>query len=644
MSERQITAILPDESERRVPAGTPIVEVLYGPGRQVPPEVIAARMNGKAVDLTRPLTEDAKIEEIRFDEPEGQDIYRHSSTHLMAHAVKALFPEAKVTIGPAIEDGFYYDFDRDRPFTPEDLERIEAKMREIAAADYPVQRLEWPKEEAQAFFRQQGEDYKVEIIDEIEDPTVSCYRQGPFVDLCLGPHVYSTGRIKAFKLLKVAGAYWRGDERNRMLQRIYGTSWPSEELLQHYLHRMEEARKRDHRVLGRQLDLFSLNETVGPGLVLWHPKGAMVRHVIETFWREEHLRRGYQFVYTPHIGRIQLWETSGHLGWYKENMFAPMEMEGQHYMVKPMNCPFHIQVYQSKLRSYRELPVRLFELGTVYRYERGGVLHGLLRVRGLTQDDAHIFCRPDQIKDEVEGVLDLVFYMMRSFGFEQYKIDLSLRDPKDRTKYMGSDAVWEQAESALEETLQRKELPYHRAAGEANFYGPKIDIQLVDAIGREWQMSTVQLDFQLPERFELTYMGEDGQRHRTVMIHRAILGAIERFFGILIEHYAGAFPVWLAPVQARVMTITDRQRDYAAQVSDRLQAAGVRADADLRNEKISYKIREAQAEKIPYMLVVGDREVAAGTVAVRLRGGKDLGALPVDACLARIRDEMGRKI
>jgi threonyl-tRNA synthetase len=371
MPEREITIRLPDGSERRVPEGMAVVEALYGPERPVPQEIIAARVNGTAVDLTRPLSADATIEEIRFDEPEGQDIYRHSSTHLMAQAVKALFPDTKVTIGPAIEDGFYYDFERDQPFTPEDLERIEAKMREIIAADYPVHRLEWSKEQAEAFFQQQHEDYKVEIINELGEPTVSCYQQGSFVDLCLGPHVYSTGRIKAVKLLKVAGAYWRGDERNRMLQRIYGTSWPSDDLLQEYLHRQEEARKRDHRVLGRQLDLFSLNDSVGPGLILWHPKGAMIRHVIETFWREEHLKRGYQLVYTPHVGRIQLWETSGHLGWYKENMFAAMEMEGQQYMAKPMNCPFHIQIYQSKLRSYRDLPVRLFELGTVYRYEPG---------------------------------------------------------------------------------------------------------------------------------------------------------------------------------------------------------------------------------------------------------------------------------
>jgi threonyl-tRNA synthetase len=445
-------------------------------------------------------------------------------------------------------------------------------------------------------------------------------------------------------LLKVAGAYWRGDEHKQMLQRIYGTSWPSEVMLEQYLHKLEEARKRDHRVLGRQLDLFSINDTVGPGLVLWHPKGAMIRYVIESFWREEHLRRGYELVYTPHLGRIQLWETSGHLGWYKDNMFAAMEMDGQDYMAKPMNCPFHIQVYQSKLRSYRDLPIRLFEFGTVYRYERGGTLHGLLRVRGLTQDDAHIFCHPSQIKDEVEGVLNLIFYMMRCFGFERYKIDLSLRDPKDEAKYIGSGEVWEQAERALEETLQRMELPYHRAAGEASFYGPKIDVKLVDAIGREWQMSTIQLDFQLPERFDLSFMGEDGQRHRPVMIHRAVLGAIERFFGILIEHYAGAFPLWLAPVQARVMTITDRQRDYATQVSAQLRAAGIRAEADLRNEKISYKIREAQTEKIPYMLVVGDREVAAGKVAVRLRGGSDLGPLPVAECVTRMREEIERKV
>ena len=644
MPERKITVTLPDGSEHRVPAGTSAAEILCGTAGRIPADWVAARVNGKAWDLARPLTDDAKVEPIPWDDPEGQRIYHHSTTHIMAQAVKALFPDTKITIGPAIEDGFYYDFDRPQPFTPEDLERIEAKMREIIAADYVVSRYEWPRLRVHEYFQQRGEDYKTELLSEFEGDTFSCYQQGEFIDLCVGPHVPSTGRIKAFKLLKVAGAYWRGDEHKQMLQRIYGTSWPSEELLQAYLHKQEEARKRDHRVLGRQLDLFSINEMVGPGLVLWHPKGAMVRYLIENFWREEHLRRGYDFVYTPHVGRIQLWETSGHLGWYKENMFAAMEMEGQDYMAKPMNCPFHIQVYQSKLRSYRELPVRFFELGTVYRYERGGVLHGLLRVRGLTQDDAHIFCRADQINDEVEGVLDLVFFMMKSFGFEEYKIELSLRDPKDRAKYIGSDAVWDQAEQALETTLQRMDLPYKRAAGEANFYGPKIDIKLVDAIGREWQLPTVQLDFQLPERFDLSYMGEDGQRHRTVMIHRAILGSVERFFGILIEHYAGAFPVWLAPVQARVMTITDRQREYATRVGEQLQAMGIRAETDLRNEKISYKIREAQTEKIPYMLVVGDREVAAEAAAVRLRGGKDLGPMPIQECLARIRDEIDRKV
>jgi threonyl-tRNA synthetase len=643
MPERDITITLQDGSQRRVPAGTPAIEAICGPARQVPADLIAARVNGKPWDLTRPLTDDAKVEPIMWDDPEGQRIYHHSTTHIMAQAVKALFPETKITIGPAIDDGFYYDFDRPQPFTPDDLERIEAKMREIIAADYTVHRLEWPRAQVRDYFGQRGEDYKVELLDEFEGEVFSCYQQGDFVDLCIGPHVHSTGCINAIKLLKVAGAYWRGDEHKQMLQRIYGTSWPSEELLQQYLHKLEEARKRDHRILGRQLDLFSISDMVGPGLVLWHPKGAMVRYLIESFWREEHLRRRYELVYTPHVGRIQLWETSGHLGWYKDNMFAAMEMEGQDYMAKPMNCPFHIQVYQSKLRSYRELPVRLFELGTVYRYERGGVLHGLLRVRGLTQDDAHIFCRPDQINAEVEGVLDLVFFMMQSFGFEQYKIDLSLRDPKDHHKYIGSDAVWEQAEQALESTLKHMGLPYRRADGEANFYGPKIDVMLVDAIGREWQVPTVQLDFQLPERFDLTYMGEDGKHHRTVMIHRAILGSIERFFGILIEHYAGAFPVWLAPVQARIMTITDRQREYASQVDERLLAAGIRAETDLRNEKISYKIREAQTEKIPYMLVVGDREVAAGKVAVRLRSGQDLGPMPVDEVLAKIREDIDRK-
>ncbi|MGE5618917.1 MAG: threonine--tRNA ligase [Sphingomonadaceae bacterium] len=550
---------------------------------------------------------------------------RHSASHVMAEAVQHLFPEAKFGIGPAIENGFYYDIDLPRPLTPEDLEKIEAEMQRIAAENQPFVRSEMSKAEARDFFAKRGQVYKVEIIDELEDGSISIYQQGDFIDLCRGPHVSSSGEIGAFKLLSVAGAYWRGDEKRPMLQRIYGTAFPTKEELDEFLWRQEEAKRRDHRRLGTELDLFSVSEDVGPGLILWHPKGARIRVAIEEFWRQAHFDAGYELVFTPHVGRGELWETSGHLGFYAENMYPAMELEGQRYFTKPMNCPFHIEIYRTRLRSYRDLPLRWAELGTVYRFERSGVLHGLLRVRGFTQDDAHIFCRPDQMEDEVIGALDLALYLLRSFGFHEYEVYLSTRPEK----YVGDPADWEKATEALRRAVQKQGLEYHVDEGGGAFYGPKIDIKIKDALGRSWQCTTVQFDFNEPERFNITYVGEDGKEHRPFMVHRALLGSLERFFAILVEQYAGAFPLWLAPVQAVVIPIADRHLDYARHAAQQLKAAGLRVEVDGRREKVNFKIREAQVQKVPYMLVVGDREVESGSLAVRSRSRGDLGPKPL---------------
>ena len=577
---------------------------------------------------------------------EGYDLerLRHSTSHVMAAAVLALFPEAKLGIGPPIEDGFYYDFDLPRSLTPDDLGAIEAKMREIIAAKQPFIRREVSREEAREVFADQP--YKLELIEEMpEGEVISIYTQGDFTDLCRGPHLEHTGQInpEAFKLLSVAGAYWRGDERRPMLQRIYGTAFESKAELDRYLHRLEEAERRDHRKLGRQLELFSVSEEAGAGLILWHPKGALVRHLIEDFWRQEHLKWGYELVYSPHIGKAQLWRTSGHLDFYRENMYSPMNIEGQEYFIKPMNCPFHIMIYKSRTRSYRELPLRWAELGTVYRYERSGVLHGLMRVRGFTQDDAHIFCTPEQIEDEILGCLDLTLHLLRSFGFHEYEIVLSVRDPKHKEKYIGSDAMWEMAEGSLVKALEQRGLSYERAEGEAVFYGPKIDIKIKDALGRAWQCTTIQFDFNLPERFDMTYIGPDGREHRPYMVHRALLGSMERFFGVLIEHYAGAFPVWLAPVQAMIIPVADRHNEYAYQVQSQLKEAGLRVEVDDRSERMQAKIRDAQLQKIPYMLVVGDHEVESGAVAVRLRSGEDLGPKPIRNFIEMAKEAIERK-
>lgn len=580
-----------------------------------------------------------------LDTDEGREILRHSTAHVLAQAVKRLFPEVKLAIGPAIENGFYYDFDKPEPFTLDDLGRIEEEMRRIVSENLPIVREEISRDDALALFRKMDEPYKLELIEDLpQDEVVSVYRQGEFVDLCRGPHLASTGEIRAFKLLNVAGAYWRGDEKRKMLQRIYGTAFPTEAGLQAYLHVLEEAERRDHRKLGKELDLFSLHEEAGAGLVYWHPKGAMIRKVIEDFWREEHLRRGYQLVYSPHIARRDLWEISGHWGWYRENMYSPIDIDGVEYLLKPMNCPFHILMYKTRTRSYRDLPIRWAELGTVYRYERSGVLHGLLRVRGFTQDDAHLFMRPDQLEDELVGVLDLVEFMMRSFGYKDYDMELSVRDPGNKEKYVGSDEVWNMAEGALVAALDRKGLPYTRMEGEAKFYGPAIDVKVKDALGRGWQGPTIQVDFNLPERFDLEYIGEDNSPHRPVMIHRTVLGSMERFVAGLVEHYAGAFPVWLAPVQVRVIPIADRHVDYARKVASELADAKVRVEVDDRSEKIGYKIREAQVEKVPYMLVAGDREAERGTVSVRSRGQGDLGPMSLTDFRARVLREIEAKV
>ena len=563
---------------------------------------------------------------------------RHSAAHVMADAVRRIFPDAKLAIGPPTEDGFYYDFLVGEPFTDQDLAKIEKRMKKIIARNAPFELNEYPRDKALELHA--DEPLKLEIIADIpEDETITTYKHGDFEDLCAGPHVESTGKIPAFKLLTVAGAYWRGDEKRPMLQRIYGTAFESQPALDDHLHRLEEAKRRDHRVLGRQLDLFSVHEEIGPGLIIWHPKGSRVRGIVEDFWKAEHYKRGYDLVYTPHIGRAKLWETSGHLEFFKEHMFAPMDMDGQDYYLKPMNCPFHIMYYKTALRSYRDLPMRIGELGSVYRYEASGVLHGLLRVRGMTQDDAHIFCRPDQVEEEINGVLDLTFHLLRSFGFEEYEVMLSTRPEKA----VGDPEQWELATSSLRRTLEARGLSYDVDEGGGAFYGPKIDINIRDAIGRLWQCTTVQFDFNLPERFGLKYIGDDGGEHRPYMIHRALLGSLERFMGVLIEHYGGAFPTWLAPVQAEIIPIAERHHDYAREVAAELSAAGLRAHVDGRNERMNSKIRDAQMNKVPYMLIVGDRESGAGSAAVRLRSGEDLGALPIAGIVSLIAEEVEAK-
>ncbi len=593
----------------------------------------AARVDGELTDLSRALRRDCTIAPIPLDSAEGLEILRHSAAHVMAEAVRELFPAAKVAIGPAIENGFYYDFDVPEPFTPEDLEKIEERMRLLVKQDQPFSRDEVAKEEALQLFSSRHEDYKVEIIEALPEGRVSLYRQGNFLDLCRGPHIPATGLLKAFKLTASSGAYWRGDEHRQMLQRIYGTAFATPKELKQHLEYLEEAKRRDHRRLGRELQLFSIEEEAGAGLVIYHPKGAILRSIIEDFERREHFKRGYQMVMGPQMLRADLWERSGHLANYKDNMYFS-EVEGQMYGIKPMNCVAHMLIYRSRIRSYRELPIRYFELGTVLRHERSGVLHGLTRVRQFTQDDAHIICTPEQVESEIVGVLDFVFQVMAVFGFE-YEVELSTRPEKS----IGSDAEWELATKALIKAMEAKNLPYHVCAGEGAFYGPKIDIKLKDAIDRRWQCATIQCDFTLPERFDLNYVGDDGARHRPVMLHRVILGSLERFIGVLIEHYAGAFPVWLAPTQAVLLPITDRVHEYAEEITAAMRTQGLRVEIDARPETLRRKIREAQLQKIPYMIVIGDREAADRTLSPRLRDGTELKDIPVEAFMARLKEE-----
>lgn len=599
------------------------------------------KANGVLTDIASVdgLPQDALVEPVTFGSKEGREIYRHSTSHIMAHAVKELFPEVKVTIGPAIEDGFYYDFDRTSPFTPEDLISIEKKMEEIIRRNSFFVRKTLSKDEAIALFEGMKEDYKVELLREIEGDTVSLYEEGGFVDLCRGPHLPKAGRVKAFKLLSVAGAYWRGDERNKMLQRIYGTSFESKEDLKKYLNFLEEVKKRDHRKLGKELDLFSVSDEVGPGLILWHPNGALIRKTIEDFWRDAHLEADYKLLYTPHIAKLHLWQQSGHLEFYRENMYSPMEIEEVAYELKPMNCPFHIQIYKSSLRSYREFPVRFAELGTVYRFERSGVLHGLLRVRGFTQDDAHIFCREDQIEEEILNVLDFTLYVLRTFGFESYDVYLSTRPEK----YVGTLEHWERATNALKDALEKKGLNYQVDPGEGVFYGPKIDIKIKDSLHRSWQCSTIQVDFNNPDRFDIVYRGSDGKEHRPIMIHRALMGSLERFFGVLIEHYAGAFPLWLSPVQVSVLTIAERHESFARRVYEELKSHGIRTSLNAENEKIGYKIREATIRKVPYLVILGDKEVTEGMVTVRKKSGESMGPFTTGEFAGILREEIREK-
>jgi threonyl-tRNA synthetase len=634
---------LPGGKVMEIPPGMKIQEIVSS--LRLNSHIIAARVDGVAVDLDRLLSRDCALDWIPMDSPEGLDILRHSTAHLMAQAVQSLFPGTQVTIGPTIEDGFYYDFNRESSFTPEELETIEARMRDLAASDLKITREEMPRKKAIELFRSLGEGYKVAILEEIPDDTVSLYRQGDWVDLCRGPHVSATGVIRAFKLTGIAGAYWRGDERNEMLQRIYGTSWHSEEALREHLRLLEEAKKRDHRKLGQELGLFMVSEAVGPGLPIWLPKGAMVRSILERYIVDLERSLGYQHVYTPQLARTDLYRQSGHWDHFKDNMYPPMRFEDKEELVlRPMNCPHHIMIYRRELHSYRDLPLRLAELGTMYRYERSGVLSGLSRVRAMTLNDAHIFCLPEQIQSETVGVLRLIERVYRDFGFKDYWYRLSLRDPKDKSKFVDNDAMWDNAERYLRQALTEVGIAYKEATGEAAYYGPKIDVQLNDVLGHSETLSTVQLDFYLPERFGLEYVDKDGQRKRPVMIHRGVISTMERMMAFLIEHYAGNFPLWLSPVQVRLMTVTDEQKGYAEKVLRRLQALGWRAELDGRNEKLGYKIREAQMAKIPYAVVIGDRETKDQTVSPRRRGGQTLEPMSVSAFIELLGEEVGREL
>lgn len=630
----------PDGNTKEFPQNVTPLEIAESISSGLARQVITAKVNGAVVDCNFPIRQDAAIELIKFDSDLGKEVYWHSTAHLMAQAVQALFPTVKVTIGPAIENGFYYDFDTDVPFTDTDLEKIEAKMKELAKENLEFTRKELSRNEAMQLFADMGETYKVEILESIpEDDVISIYTQGDFVDLCRGPHIIHTGKIKAIKLLKTSGAYWRGDEKNKMLQRIYGISFPDKKLLRKYLHDLEEAKKRDHRRIGKELDLFSISDAIGAGLVLWHPNGAMMRSIIEQFWKEQHYAYGYKLVNTPHIGKAHLWETSGHLGFYNESMYNPIIVDEQEYYLKPMNCPFHIAIYQSHKRSYRELPIKYAEMGTVYRYEKSGALHGLMRVRGFTQDDAHIICMPEQLDDEVSATLDFSLAMLRAFGFEHFQIYLSTMPEKA----VGTPEDWDKASAALRKALEKAEIDYEIDEGGGAFYGPKIDIKIKDALNRSWQCSTIQFDFNLPTRFGMEYIGADNEPHQPYMIHRALLGSLERFFGTLIEYHAGNFPLWLCPVQVKILPISEKFEAYGKTVIARLKKAGIRAEMDISNEKIGYKIREAEMQKIPFMFIVGQQEAESNQVSVRRHTKGTLGAFSVDHMIDEILSEIAAK-
>src|SRR6201996_6030906 len=639
MTTETIQITLPDGSIREVPKGTTAAQVAEQIGPRLLKAAFVARVDDELVDLAKPLEKNSKLAILTSKDPDAQQVFRHSAAHLLAAAVMELYPNVKLGIGPPTDNGFFYEFVREEPFTQDDLEKIESKMRELAGKDIPNERKWVPKPEALEMYKKSNQEFKCELVDEkAEEGLVSFYTTGKFIDFCRGPHIPSTGRIKAFKLMNVAGAYWKGQEGNPQMQRIYGACFIEQKDLDDYLHKLEEAKRRDHRKLGAELDLFSIQEEAGPGLVFWHPKGGIVRREMEDWQRTELTRRGYDLVFTPHIMLLDLWKTSGHAGFYSANMFGAVEVEKADYQLKPMNCPGHILIYKSHLRSYRELPIRLAELGNVYRYERSGVLHGLLRVRGFTQDDAHIFCMPEQIEKEVEDCIKFAWEALRVFGFDRYEVELSGGDRSRPEDYAGSPEEWDKAEGALRSTLERMNVPYKFIPGEAAFYGPKIDVKLVDAIGRPWQLTTVQFDFNLPKRFRLEYVGEDGSRHQPLIVHRALFGSIERFFGVLIEHYAGAFPVWLSPTQVVVVPISEKHHAYASEVGDKLKAAGVRVHVDARSEKMNAKIREHAMQKVPFQLVVGDKEAEAGEVNVRVRGQeKAEGSVKVEAFVERVK-------
>ncbi len=631
-----IKVTLPDGSKIEADNGKNLYEIIGQIGTGLQKASLFAAVDGENKDLTFVPQKDFTLKVFTFKNDEGREMYWHSTSHIMAQAVKRLFAGAKVAIGPSIAEGFYYDFDVKDNFTPEDFEKIEAEMNSIIAEDIELKREELSRLDAIKLFEKDGEIYKVELLKEMTSDTVSIYRQGDFYDLCRGPHVMRTSQIKAVKLLKNAGAYWRGNEKNKMLQRIYGISFPDKKELDKHINLLEEAKERDHRKIGKELGLFEFSNEVGQGLALWTPKGGRIRHAVETFWKREHYKNGYELVNTPHIGRSLLWETSGHLDFYKEGMYSPMDIDGEDYYVKPMNCPFHVMLYKAEMRSYRDFPLKWAELGTVYRYEKSGTLHGLLRVRGFTQDDAHLFCRVDQLTDEIAEVFNFSMKMLKSFGFEEFKVFLSTK-PEE---CVGSPEIWEKAETSLKNVLNSSGMEFEINEGDGAFYGPKIDIQVKDAIGRLWQLSTIQCDFNLPERFDITYKGSDGNEHRPIMIHRALLGSLERFFGILIEHYKGAFPFWLAPVQAVILNVNEESVDYINKVKTDLRGMDYRVDTDFRNESISYKIREAVKEKIPFVVVAGNKEVENNTVSVRIRGSNDAKTMTIEEFKALLQKEV----